>query len=267
MTGYPGYYSLIQYCPDLSRAEAANVGVVLFCPSLRFIQARTSSGNDRIRRFFRGLDFDRDRLNHVKQSIERRLRVDASSFQSLADLEGFIDTRANEIQLTSPRPMKVADPRADLDQLFKDLVGGRKHGEAVRPEIRELDDAFARLHREGRALQKQHVRVPVLGTTLSAPYAYRNGALNLVKPLAFSSRLEGEARRRAGHLALEGDLLAKYPDDGVSRRLVVVSGGRGQEVGNREQEFAKLFEEYRVKFVSRGGISAFLREVEREAHA
>jgi hypothetical protein len=44
-----GYYSLIQYCPDAAREEAANVGVVLFCPEVDYLEARTVSGNDRIR--------------------------------------------------------------------------------------------------------------------------------------------------------------------------------------------------------------------------
>ena len=54
MNAHRGYYSLIQYCPDLSRLEAVNVGVVLFCPEPRFIEARTSAGNDKPRRLFGG---------------------------------------------------------------------------------------------------------------------------------------------------------------------------------------------------------------------
>ena len=36
-----GYYSLIQYCPDLGRLEAANVGVLLFCPERGFLKFST----------------------------------------------------------------------------------------------------------------------------------------------------------------------------------------------------------------------------------
>ena len=31
MSGRQGYYSLIQFCPDRFRSEAANVGVLVFC--------------------------------------------------------------------------------------------------------------------------------------------------------------------------------------------------------------------------------------------
>ena len=52
MNATKGYYSLVQYCPDVARQEAANVGVVLFCPELAFLEARLASSNHRIRRFF-----------------------------------------------------------------------------------------------------------------------------------------------------------------------------------------------------------------------
>ncbi len=42
-----GYYSLIQFCPNPSRAEAVNLGVLLFCPEAGFIGARTSATNQR----------------------------------------------------------------------------------------------------------------------------------------------------------------------------------------------------------------------------
>jgi len=267
MSGYPGYYSLIQYCPDRSRAEVANVGVVLFCPSLRFIDARTAGGNDRVRRFFRGRDIDIDRLNLVKRGIEKRLQVQAASFTTIADLVGFIETRANDIVLTTPRSIKVTDPHADLDQLFQELVGGRQRRELVSVGVPELDEPFSRLRDEGKVWTKEHVRVPVLGTLLRAPYAYKNGAVNLVMPFVFA-RHEDEARRKAGHLAIEGDLLAKYAEAAGQRyKLVVVSGGQGAVLDQRESAFAPLFDEYSVRFVRRQQIPEFVQQVEREAHA
>ena len=39
-----GYYSILRYIPDLERGEGANIGVVLFCPALKFLKARTARG-------------------------------------------------------------------------------------------------------------------------------------------------------------------------------------------------------------------------------
>jgi hypothetical protein len=92
-----GYYSLIQYCPDLSRLEAANVGVVLFCPERHFIRARTTNSVQRIRRFFGSEDRDWGQIRQARTAIEERLAVEADRFRTLQDLEQFIATRGNEI--------------------------------------------------------------------------------------------------------------------------------------------------------------------------
>lgn len=80
MNATKGYYSLVQYCPDVARQEAANVGVVLFCPELSFLEARLASSNHRLRRFF-GEEADQYRhLNAMKAALEDRLQVEAADY-------------------------------------------------------------------------------------------------------------------------------------------------------------------------------------------
>ena len=112
-----GYYSLIQYCPDHSRLEAANVGVLLFCPETRFIDACVARNNQRIVKFFGRGSFDPGRLDAAKQAVVTRLHVEAGTFGALSDLDRFIKTRGNEILITPPRPMKVRVPEEDLARL------------------------------------------------------------------------------------------------------------------------------------------------------
>src|SRR5271155_2054881 len=113
-----GYYFVIQYCPDLARQEAANVGVVLFCPEPFYLKARTARSNDRIRRFFRPANPDWARIDSLKRSIEERLTVDRDQFRDLASLERFAATRANAMRLTAPRAIAVEDPDVELRRLF-----------------------------------------------------------------------------------------------------------------------------------------------------
>lgn len=47
-----GYYSILQFVPDLERSEGANIGVVLFCPDKRFLDVKVSHNNDHVRHFF-----------------------------------------------------------------------------------------------------------------------------------------------------------------------------------------------------------------------
>lgn len=117
-----GYYSLIQFCPDSSRAEAVNLGVLLFCPEARFIGARTAEGNERATELVGQGGVNSASLDAAKRSIERRLEVDRERFQTLEDLQDFVDSRANVLKLTAPRPVKVFDPEEDLRKLFDELV-------------------------------------------------------------------------------------------------------------------------------------------------
>jgi len=117
------YYFIVQYCPDASQQEAANVGIVLFCPEPFYLQTRTAKGNGRIRRFFQPVDPDRARINLTKHSIENRLKADRDSFRDLASLERFAARRANAMRLTAARAIAIEDPDAELDRLFERLVG------------------------------------------------------------------------------------------------------------------------------------------------
>src|SRR5262249_41757548 len=120
------YYCIVQYTPDPARGEAANVGVLLFAPEHGFLDAKLSSSNDRVRRFFGpDVELDLGRVRAMKQSLRRRLRAEAGRFRTADDLRHFVQTRANQIILTPPRPMTVVDPGKDLEVLFQELVGER----------------------------------------------------------------------------------------------------------------------------------------------
>src|SRR5438270_13906920 len=84
-----GYYSLIQYCPDLGRLEAANVGVLLFCPERQFLKARTSGNNSRIIHFFGSEGHDWVRLNAFKRGLEDRLVIEGNEIETVEQLERF----------------------------------------------------------------------------------------------------------------------------------------------------------------------------------
>src|SRR5262249_2171028 len=132
MNARKGYYSIIQYCPDLGRLEAANVGVLLFRPEPHFIKARTAVNNRRIKHFFGSEGRDWKRVNSFKMGICERIELVGSEITSLSDLERFIASQANVLQITPPRPMRVVDPDHDLEELFRELVGESTSKESKR---------------------------------------------------------------------------------------------------------------------------------------
>ncbi|MFN5741194.1 MAG: DUF3037 domain-containing protein, partial [Planctomyces sp.] len=116
-----GYYSIVQYCPDLSRLEAANIGVLLFCPDSGFLKVLTSANNGRIIRFFGSAGHDWKRINTIKSGLQDRL--DNEGIRTVDELQHFVATRANSLQLTPPLPVKVQDPEKELRELFHEIVG------------------------------------------------------------------------------------------------------------------------------------------------
>jgi hypothetical protein len=260
-----GWYSLIQYCPDPSRAEAANIGVLLFSPERAFIEARTAEGNDRIRRFFGRESFDPHQINVAKKSIEERLRADRDRFRSLDDLQRFIDTRAQDVLITPPRPVRVEDLDRDLDDLFDELVGGRARRTPVNSTLTLLRETFERLQSTKRVFLKPKYTVPVIEREINVPFAYQNGVLNLIRAEPFPD-LEKSAIGTALRLAAEGDLIERHSAaTGMPAKLIVISVA--DDAPSRaaiDERLERLFLEFQVRFVRQSRVSEFVRQVEHE---
>ncbi len=261
-----GYYCLIQFCPDPSRAEAVNLGVLLFCPERGFIKAELSSSNQRARRIVSTDIFDSESINRAKMSIQSRLEVDHYSFKTLDDLQHFVDTRANILKLTQPRPIKVIDPQKDLINLFKELVGGPAI-EIVRKKVTfpELDHFFQGLAHNGRARLNEEIKVPVVGTSIRFPYTFQNEIPNLVKPCDFSIQ-EEQAIHRAQYLAIVGDLFNKKVSQSERKNLIVVSNFHRNNNPSIENRINELFKCYEIENYQRDRISEFMSHVESIAH-
>lgn len=121
---HTAYYSIIQFCPDSSRLEVANVGVVLLCPELNYLDAITTESNDRIKRFF-DLEIDEKRMRFEKFGIQESLKIDRDDYLSLESLRHFIATRCNRMVMSPLREVfiyEIETPEMILDRLYKRLV-------------------------------------------------------------------------------------------------------------------------------------------------
>jgi len=267
MTTHKGYYSLIQYCPDASRAETANVGVLLFCPDLRFIEAKTIREHTRIVKLLGGEGFDPARVNAAKRALEDRLKVEQECFRSLDDLRRFGDSRANEIIVTEPRPMTVSDPKKELDELYRELVGVGFRSKHL-SVIPELDRAMHSPELQPLVRFDEEVQVPIVGTRMRVPYTFQNGQPNLIHPTVFQPK-ETTAVRQAAFLACAGDMLQRHPDSqGHKSRLIVVSANSepGKARENIEEHVGRVFNEYRIDFVRRSRVDELIERVRGTAH-
>jgi hypothetical protein len=268
MNATKGYFSLVQYCPDLARQEAANVGVVLFCPERKFIRAKTADTIGRIRRFF-GQDADGyHHLHGMMDALSHRLVIEQENFKTLEDLQQFIDTRANKIILTSPKPMLVTEPQADLQALYLELVAEPTKPLTIQAEIplrKRLDAVLAEDEVRRFIQRKIEVQVSTLRETLRVPYGFQNGRFNLIRPVEFKHQNESGVKAAACKHAVEGLSLHRHRDAKYGELQLIVVGDFTAAPKDSTEMVAGIFREHEVRLVMPDELSALKQEI--VAHA
>ncbi len=265
-----GYYSVIQYCPDRSRMEAANIGVLLFVESLEFLDVRLVSGNDRIRRFF-GPDYNLDlsAVNTAKKMVEHRFQVERPELGHRADLELFLRRFANEIVFTPLRPARVENPATELAQLFGDLVTARVRrdpgAEAAEsfPAIRqrfEQPDIAEKLQRD------LTVRIPVLEDEVNVDYGFQNGRFNLIQIKEFTQQRTDALMKEAKSIAAEGHLIYKHPDPQRHEQQLMVVASFTEAVMENRGRISSLMADHDVQFFTEADVERLAQLILTTAH-
>ena len=118
-------YTLLRVVPSLPRGEALNVGVVLYCRRLGFLEARTLLDRDRLRALDPELDLDQ--LDRHLRGVERIAAGDpvGGAIAALDRSERFGWLSAPASSLVQPSPVHTglcADAEATLERLFAELV-------------------------------------------------------------------------------------------------------------------------------------------------
>lgn len=265
-----GFYSVVQYCPNRFRAEAVNVGLVLLCLEPHAVRVRMTGNHDRVRKLFQVPRPEAKNLKLAAQGLTSRIENSAGELRTVEDLTEFAASRANDFRLTEPRLAKVENLEADFERLFSELVEAQttmalavaSPAEVLPPRLGEV---FYRLQQANKVWKPGEIIVPVYKTRLDIPYAYRNGAVNLVKPHVFSA--SKRAQTQAATLAVNGDLIERHPIDGEQQHLIVVSTQETPEQAHVVDEHVEpLFKEYGVRLIRPQQADAFADEVEESAH-
>jgi len=260
-----GYYCIIQYCPDLGRLEAANIGVLLFCPDRDFLKARTSSDNARIRHFFGDEPHDWIRINSYKLGIEERLEMEHNEIRTLEALEDFIARRANLIQISPPRPMKVRDPEKDLDQLFQDLVGGQARTSRGPSMKGFLLKKFMNAGLNKKIQTDISVKVPISDRQIEVPCGFQNGRFNLIQLAGFQATNPDHAKTTACRYAVEGESLYENPDPHLGELQVILVGKFGSKQSESRPGVERILKEHHVRLFATTELDRLVEEIRRTA--
>jgi hypothetical protein len=265
MNSTKGYYSIIQYCPDASRLEAVNIGVALFCPEIRFLQARFGRRRTRVQQLFGKQDWEFVALQQA--AIEARLCRESETFERLDDFEAYVSRRSNALTLTSPRPLKVVNPVAELKHLLHRLVATQ--GEQAQRSARisrELGEFFQNAGVVGRLKTNVTIHPPALPKPIKAPFAYQNGRLNLIEPVQFEGHSPAAIFNKSSILSVEGEFLKDYKESeyGSLGLIVVAKFAPGQ---GRDRETAQaVFHKHGVPMYSFGELDPLIADIRQHAH-
>lgn len=263
MTPQKGYYSVIQYCPDLGRFEAANIGVLLFCPETGYLKGITTRTNQRVARFF-GHDHDTKKLNSLKRGIVQRLSHEEGRVKTIEDLQRFIALRANQVQITDPLPTRVEDPDNDLRQLFEEIIGEPPKSGDRKSFGKVLGERLLQPDLLDRIATNVDVTVPIFQKPVEFPYGYQNGRFNLIKPVAFKSNDDDQCMRTASNYAVEGRSLYEADPTGLGLLQLVVVGQFRQSEGNARESVRRVLQAHHVELYSDDEIPDLVADIRRK---
>jgi hypothetical protein len=118
-------YAVIRYVPRPEREEFLNIGVMLYCPSKKFLQMKFALQESRVRAFF--TDADIDELKNYLQAL-KEVCCGSSVDSPIAKLDiasrfrWLTATRSTIVQISKVHPGFCDDPMEELDKLHEQLV-------------------------------------------------------------------------------------------------------------------------------------------------
>ncbi len=268
-TATKGYYSILQYVPDPERAEGINIGLMLFCPEIDFLEIQTTESNDRVRKLLgrqKSSAAALSRLDSFKTAFAERVAMETGRMQTREDFQAFVSTRANQLRLTDPRPVKVTDPEGELANLFKLLVDDAQPSQApTHYATTIIKIQFGQLlteHKLDDVVQRNfQVELPLLGRQ-RYPFAFRNGQPNVIEPESFESLGQKELTERACRLLIEGQNLEKQEEP--IKLNIIGSFKSGQD--ERVQQVRHILQESQIKLYTMDEMPKLIRVIAKTAH-
>jgi len=262
---YRGFYSLIQYCPDLARSEAANIGVILAFPDKPFYEFKLAKTAARIRKFFGYDEISAKSYEALRDATTTKLHHLRSEIKTLDDLVRFIKSRANEIQLSEPRLIVTKDPWQELEDLFDRLVD-KEQPKPRRKGVREsLDEELKKPEYRNLVDRQVDVLVPKMAVSITIPYGFQNGRYNLIQPATFPYESGADFMSRTGRFRFESELLYEEKQSPRGPMQLVVVGefpDGGEDMALRVK---RMLEEKHAKFYRAEELPRLIQEIRRTA--
>lgn len=118
-------YAVIRIVPRVEREEFLNAGVILYCPSKKFLQTMFTLNIERLRAFCGKTDID-EVIGHL--NAYEQIAIGAVDSGPIARLDmpsrfrWLTATRSTIVQSSKVHPGFCVDPREKLEELHRKLV-------------------------------------------------------------------------------------------------------------------------------------------------
>lgn len=266
MKQHRGYYSLIQFCPDPRRLEAANVGLVLYAPELSFCEVKINHDLSHVKKIFGAQTVDKPLIEMAQRSLRRRLLKASQDWRGIDDLLHFSKREGNDLLLTLPQTVLAPDFNDELETLYTQLVAkapeSTRQARTKKPSLKALHE----LRLEGVPIEENvEVEIPGLGVR-RFDYAFQNGVYNLVESGAFSRRVE-DAQKKAQEYAVSGNLLFRVTrETDTPKQLIVVANFSETLSSEAQKSIEYVLEQHHTRLVLGDRLPEFVDEVRQTAH-
>jgi hypothetical protein len=251
-----GYFSILQFSPDLAHNEAINIGILLSVPELQYLNLKVTESFSRVTKISQKNADNSFIKTTVKTFIDMIVRQ-KEKLLATDELDHFIKTRAHEIRLTSLRTIKVNNPELELTELFTQLVPVLELHKKEKSKV--IFPEFDKMLRSQEFVSKiefdQSIPMPITGKEFFAEYSYVNGRKNLIKTVKIHDFTLVE------QLGAESKILDKK----LNNKLIIVSDVEMKEK-NAAEKVRETFQFFDVECYQNDTIDQLLEKIEREAH-
>jgi hypothetical protein len=118
-------YAVIRVVPQVEREEFLNVGVILFCPKLKFLQCLCAVDEERLCSFSSRVDID-ELKGHLHSYVEicrgSKTGGPIAQLDMPSRFRWLTATRSTVVQSSKVHPGLCIDPQETLEKLYSELV-------------------------------------------------------------------------------------------------------------------------------------------------
>lgn len=122
-------YAIVRVVPRVEREEFINVGVILSCPSMDYLEARIELDEQRLQAFDPQIDLTQIRAHLASFPLIAAGGAQAGPIGRLSQRERFhwlVAPRSTVIQTSAVHTGRCDDPRRAMDQLVANRVAAGK---------------------------------------------------------------------------------------------------------------------------------------------